>query len=182
MTRADSRFAVMGASPGIGGDHRGLGRGFPAGGHGHSAARAVRAAGVVARAAQAPGGGLSCSLQIGSQPVDPPGATPAKLLLMPRGAGRPPPRRAPGRLAGTPASSPPLPWPTREGRTTNHTQRAHGRAHVGHGLRAPVLVPYQIVIHQWGWTLVLNPDGTTTAWNKDKTKTLHSHGPPVRPG
>jgi hypothetical protein len=38
------------------------------------------------------------------------------------------------------------------------------------------------VIHQWGWTLVLNPDGTTTAWNKDKTKTLHSHGPPVRPG
>ena len=34
----------------------------------------------------------------------------------------------------------------------------------------------------WGWTLVLNPDGTTTAWNKDKTKVLHSHGPPVRPG
>ena len=41
---------------------------------------------------------------------------------------------------------------------------------------------HQIVIHRWGWTLVLNPDGTTTAWNKDKTKTLHSHGPPVRPG
>ena len=39
-----------------------------------------------------------------------------------------------------------------------------------------------IVIHQWGWTLVLNPDGTTTAWNKDKTKVLPSHGPPVRPG
>jgi Domain of unknown function (DUF222) len=41
---------------------------------------------------------------------------------------------------------------------------------------------HQIVIHRWGWTLVLNPDGTTTAWNKDRTKTLHSHGPPVRPG
>jgi hypothetical protein len=41
---------------------------------------------------------------------------------------------------------------------------------------------HQIVIHQQGWSLVLNPDGTTTAWNKDKTKTLHSHGPPVRPG
>jgi hypothetical protein len=41
---------------------------------------------------------------------------------------------------------------------------------------------HQIVIHQWGWTLILNPDGTTTAWNKDKTKVLHSHGPPVRPG
>ncbi len=41
---------------------------------------------------------------------------------------------------------------------------------------------HQIVIHQQGWTLVLNPDGTTTAWNKNKTKVLHSHGPPVRPG
>jgi hypothetical protein len=41
---------------------------------------------------------------------------------------------------------------------------------------------HQVVIHQWGWTLVLNPDGTTTAWNKDRTKVLHSHGPPVRPG
>ncbi|MGB6577993.1 MAG: DUF222 domain-containing protein [Streptosporangiaceae bacterium] len=41
---------------------------------------------------------------------------------------------------------------------------------------------HQIVIHRWGWTLVLNPDGTTTAWNKDKTKVLYSHGPPVRPG
>jgi hypothetical protein len=39
-----------------------------------------------------------------------------------------------------------------------------------------------IVIHKWDWTLVLNPDGTTTAWNKDRTKVLHSHGPPVRPG
>ena len=41
---------------------------------------------------------------------------------------------------------------------------------------------HQVVIHRWGWTLVLNPDGTTTAWNPDKTKVLHSHGPPVRPG
>jgi hypothetical protein len=41
---------------------------------------------------------------------------------------------------------------------------------------------HQIAIHRQGWTLVLNPDGTTTAWNKDKTKMLHSHGPPARPG
>jgi hypothetical protein len=27
-----------------------------------------------------------------------------------------------------------------------------------------------VVIHRWGWTLILNPDGTTTAWNKDKTQ------------
>jgi len=38
---------------------------------------------------------------------------------------------------------------------------------------------HQIVIHRWGWTLVLNPDGTTTAWNPDRTKVLHSHGPPT---
>jgi hypothetical protein len=41
---------------------------------------------------------------------------------------------------------------------------------------------HQVVIHRWGWTLVLNPDGTTTAWNPDRTKILHSHGPPPHPG
>src|SRR5712691_6462071 len=41
---------------------------------------------------------------------------------------------------------------------------------------------HQVIIHQWGWTVVLNPDGTTTAWNKDRTKVLRSHGPPARPG
>ena len=41
---------------------------------------------------------------------------------------------------------------------------------------------HQVVIHRWGWTVVLNPDGTTTAWNKDKTKVLHSHGPPAQTG
>ena len=41
---------------------------------------------------------------------------------------------------------------------------------------------HQVVIHQWGWTVVLNPDGTATAWNKDKTKIIHSHSPPARPG
>ena len=41
---------------------------------------------------------------------------------------------------------------------------------------------HQLVIHRQGWTLVLNPDGTTTARNKDNTKVLHSHGPPARAG
>ena len=35
---------------------------------------------------------------------------------------------------------------------------------------------HQVVIHRWGWTLVLNPDGTTTAWNLDKTKNLAKLG------
>jgi Domain of unknown function (DUF222) len=41
---------------------------------------------------------------------------------------------------------------------------------------------HQVVIHRWGWTLVLNPDGTTTAWNPERTKVLHSHGPPAHTG
>jgi len=41
---------------------------------------------------------------------------------------------------------------------------------------------HQVMIHRRGWTLIVNPDGTTTAWNKDKTKILHSHGPPARAG
>ncbi|MGD0065799.1 MAG: DUF222 domain-containing protein [Streptosporangiaceae bacterium] len=40
---------------------------------------------------------------------------------------------------------------------------------------------HHVVIHQWGWTVVLNPDGTTTAYSPDKTKILHSHGPPLTP-
>jgi 5-methylcytosine-specific restriction endonuclease McrA len=41
---------------------------------------------------------------------------------------------------------------------------------------------HQVMIHRRGWTLVVNPDGTTTAWNKDRTKVLRSHGPPARAG
>jgi hypothetical protein len=41
---------------------------------------------------------------------------------------------------------------------------------------------HQVMIHKMGWTLVLNPDGTTTAWNRDKTKVLRSHSPPARAG
>jgi hypothetical protein len=41
---------------------------------------------------------------------------------------------------------------------------------------------HQVMIHQRGWTLTVNPDGTNTAWNTDKTKVLHSHGPPARTG
>jgi hypothetical protein len=41
---------------------------------------------------------------------------------------------------------------------------------------------HQVMIHRRGWTLIVNPDGTTTAWNKDKTKVLRSHGPPARAG
>ena len=65
----------------------------------------------------------------------------------------------------------------------------HHTTHKAHGGRTSVkdcvlLCPFhhQVVIHRWGWTLVVNPDGTTTAWNKDKTKVLHSHGPPARAG
>jgi hypothetical protein len=40
---------------------------------------------------------------------------------------------------------------------------------------------HHVAIHQWGWTVTLNPDGTTTARSPDGTKIYHSHGPPARP-
>jgi hypothetical protein len=65
----------------------------------------------------------------------------------------------------------------------------HHTRHKAHGgktsIRDCVLLcsfHHQVVIHRWGWTLVVNPDGTTSAWNKNKTKVLHSHGPPARAG
>jgi Domain of unknown function (DUF222) len=39
-----------------------------------------------------------------------------------------------------------------------------------------------VAVHRWGWTLTLNPDGTTTARSPDGSKTLRSHGPPPLPG
>jgi hypothetical protein len=33
-------------------------------------------------------------------------------------------------------------------------------------------------VHRWGWTLALNPDGTTTATSPDGKRILRSHGPP----
>ncbi len=36
-----------------------------------------------------------------------------------------------------------------------------------------------IAIHRWGWTVSLNPDGTTTAVSPDGRRTFHSHAPPT---
>jgi hypothetical protein len=65
----------------------------------------------------------------------------------------------------------------------------HHVKHIAHGgptsLTDCVLLcsyHHQVVIHRWGWTLVLNPDGTTTAWNPDRAKILHSHSPPAPAG
>jgi hypothetical protein len=41
---------------------------------------------------------------------------------------------------------------------------------------------HHVMIHRMGWTLVRNADGTTTAWNRDRTKVLRSHSPPARTG
>jgi len=50
------------------------------------------------------------------------------------------------------------------------------------GPSLPLDIGYSQTIHRWGWRLVLNPDGTTTAWNPDRTKVLRSHSPPARAG
>jgi hypothetical protein len=40
-----------------------------------------------------------------------------------------------------------------------------------------LLCPFHhlVAIHRWGWTLLLNPDGTTTAVSPDGERALHSH-------
>ena len=35
-----------------------------------------------------------------------------------------------------------------------------------------------VAVHRWGWKLILNLDGTTTAYSPDGAKVLHSHSPP----
>jgi hypothetical protein len=35
-----------------------------------------------------------------------------------------------------------------------------------------------IAVHRWGWQITLHPDATVTAISPDRTRTLHSHGPP----
>jgi hypothetical protein len=65
----------------------------------------------------------------------------------------------------------------------------HHLRHKGHGgetsLDNCILLCFhhhQLMIHRMGWTLVRNPDGTTTAWNRNRTKVLRSHSPPARAG
>ena len=67
--------------------------------------------------------------------------------------------------------------------------QVHHVQHLAHG--GPASLPgcvllcsfhHQVAIHRWGWTLMPNPDGTTTARNPDSSKVLHSHGPPARAG
>jgi hypothetical protein len=41
---------------------------------------------------------------------------------------------------------------------------------------------HETMIHRWGWTVTLNPDGTTTARSPDGTKVFRSHSPPACPG
>jgi hypothetical protein len=38
---------------------------------------------------------------------------------------------------------------------------------------------HPVVVHRWRWTLILNPDGTTTATSPDGRRVLHSHAPPA---
>jgi hypothetical protein len=40
---------------------------------------------------------------------------------------------------------------------------------------------HHVVLHELGWTLTANPDGTSRVTSPDG-KTIHSHSPPSRPG
>jgi len=65
----------------------------------------------------------------------------------------------------------------------------HHLRHKGHGGETSLdncitlcFFHHAVMIHRTGWTLVRHPDGTTTAWNRDRTKVLRSHSPPARAG
>ena len=67
--------------------------------------------------------------------------------------------------------------------------QVHHLRHKGHGGETSLenctllcFFHHQVVIHRLGWTMVRHPDGTATAWNRDKTKVLRSHSPPARSG
>jgi hypothetical protein len=62
----------------------------------------------------------------------------------------------------------------------HYTPRSHG-GRTALGNLGPVCeFHHLIVIHTWGWTLTLHPDGSTAATSPDRTRTLHDHGPPSR--
>ena len=56
--------------------------------------------------------------------------------------------------------------------------RAHGGETALGNLVLLCAFHHLIAVHQWGWTLTLHADGTITAVSPDRTRTLHSHGPP----
>jgi hypothetical protein len=57
--------------------------------------------------------------------------------------------------------------------------RSEGGPTALHNLVPLCAFHHLIVIHRWGWTLRLKPDGTTTATSPDGRRTYHSHGPPA---
>src|SRR5215471_15204502 len=58
--------------------------------------------------------------------------------------------------------------------------RSEGGTTALHNLVPLCTFHHLVVIHRWGWTLTLHPDGTTTATSPDRRRTYHSHGPPTQ--
>ena len=74
--------------------------------------------------------------------------------------------------------------PPARGRLPGASRHAPGarRRHQPHRLCPSVFIPSPDRDPPVGLDPGTNPDGTTTAWNPDRTKVLHSHGPPARAG
>jgi len=67
--------------------------------------------------------------------------------------------------------------PSSLGQIHHLVPRSHGGPTALHNLVPLCSFHHLTVIHRWGWTLRLHPDGSTTATSPDG-RTLHSHGPP----
>ncbi len=58
------------------------------------------------------------------------------------------------------------------------TPRSQGGATKLTGLILLCAFHHLILVHQWGWTITLNPDGTTTMTSPNGGRVYHSHSPP----
>jgi hypothetical protein len=69
--------------------------------------------------------------------------------------------------------------PSRHCQVHHLIPRSEGGPTALHNLVPLCSFHHLIAIHRWGWKLTLHPDGTTTATSPDRTRVLHSHGPPA---
>jgi hypothetical protein len=56
--------------------------------------------------------------------------------------------------------------------------RSRGGVTALHNLTLLCDFHHLVAVHRWGWSLVLNADGTTTVTSPDGRRTFNSHGPP----
>jgi hypothetical protein len=125
-----------------------------------------------------------CSAPAPSHPRLPRSASPSTWALAPTHHPTPPQaRRHPPRPAlprtRLPGAGRGMPGPSHRAAEPGRTDQPRQHGPVLH-IPPPDSFHHLIVIRQWGWTITLNPDGTTSMTNPDRTRVYHGHSPPTR--